>query len=124
MEPTDTNPDIASQYMLISTTIHHPILIGHRPSKKLAPTVESQDNVEKVIDSNAQRRGVGTELVENYLDADSSEGLLSAMAQWASASVFLAISILLFGAIALRKKRRENMHRNIRRLVKCNLVLL
>ena len=64
------------------------------------------------------------ELVENYLDADSSEGLLSAMALWASASVFLAISILLFGAIALRKKRRENMHRNIRRLVKCNLVLL
>ncbi len=66
------------------------------------------------------------ELVENYLDADSSEGLLSAMALWVSASVFLAISILLFGAIALslRKKRKENMHRTILRLVKCNLVLL
>jgi len=77
------------------------------PSKKPAPAVESQDDVEKVADSNAQGGGEDEELVENYLDADSSEGSSAIMALWASGGVFFAILILFVGVLALNKRRRE-----------------
>ena len=76
------------------------------PSKKPAPAVESQDDVKKVADSNAQGGGEDEELVENYLDADSSEGSSNVMALWASAGVFLAV-LIIFAGVALNKRRRE-----------------
>ena len=76
------------------------------PSKKPAPAVESQDDVKKVADSNAQGGGEDEELVENYLDADSSEGSSNVMALWASAGIFLAILIIFVG-VALKIKKRE-----------------